>query len=239
MSINLLLTNLLYAGTLLLSLFSISTSNQVVSVILLIGSFVCAALLLINIGLVFLGLSYVIIYVGAIAVLILFVIMMMDVNIKELSTSDKEFRQNLPLALSISSVFTVIHNSIIFNSPTGFFVPSGININNINKSFELFSFNISEIINNLILKLSIFENNNYTPNTQLKFPDVLHYTSSINGDYFSLYQLANTDSELKSFEQISSLGFGLYNQYPIVYLLVGFILLFSMFSAVILTKRNS
>ena len=86
MILNLILTKVFSAGALLSCLFSITASSSVVSVILLIAGFVFAALLLINLGLVFVGLSYIIIYVGAIAVLFLFVIMMININIKEINT---------------------------------------------------------------------------------------------------------------------------------------------------------
>lgn len=73
--------NILAFGILLSSIFSITSKNPVMSVIFLISTFVQAALYLILIGINFIGISYIIIYVGAIAVLFLFVIMMINVRL--------------------------------------------------------------------------------------------------------------------------------------------------------------
>ena len=68
--------NILAFGTLLSSVFSITSKNPVISVIFLIATFVTGAGYLILIGIHFVGLSYIIVYVGAIAVLFLFVILL-------------------------------------------------------------------------------------------------------------------------------------------------------------------
>ena len=75
------LINILAFGTLLSSVFSITSKNPVISVIFLISTFVQAALYLILIGINFVGISYIVIYVGAIAVLFLFVIMMINIKL--------------------------------------------------------------------------------------------------------------------------------------------------------------
>ncbi|RKP38237.1 NADH:ubiquinone/plastoquinone oxidoreductase, partial [Dimargaris cristalligena] len=62
----------------LIGLFTLTAINPVYSVIGLISLFGCSALYLINLSLYFIGLSYLIIYVGAIAILFLFVIMMIN-----------------------------------------------------------------------------------------------------------------------------------------------------------------
>jgi NADH-ubiquinone oxidoreductase chain 6 len=237
MILNLILTKVFSAGALLSCLFSITASSSVVSVILLIAGFVFAALLLINLGLVFVGLSYIIIYVGAIAVLFLFVIMMININIKEINTSDKEYTQNLPLAILIAFIFTIFYSSLIVSPISELDIFSLINKYFYNNNLE---YSFTQIFN----LINIFDNKNINLDSNTLFlsnkmsNEIIHYTSFPNGDFFSLEIVSFADTYLRNFEQISSLGFGLYNTYPLAYLLTGFILLFSMYSAVILTKRN-
>ena len=79
-----ILINILAFATLLSGVFSITSKNPVISVVFLIGTFVLSAGYLILIGINFVGISYIIVYVGAIAVLFLFVIMMLNIRIIEL-----------------------------------------------------------------------------------------------------------------------------------------------------------
>ena len=59
----------------------IFSSNPVVSVFNLIILYVIVALYLMYLGITYIGVSYIIIYIGAIAILFLFIIMMIDVEI--------------------------------------------------------------------------------------------------------------------------------------------------------------
>src|ERR1700759_1681341 len=100
-----LFINLLAFGTLLSSVFSITSKNPVISVIFLITTFVQAAGYLILIGINFIGISYVVIYVGAIAVLFLFVIMMINIKLTDILETGTQYTKNLPLGLGIASLF--------------------------------------------------------------------------------------------------------------------------------------
>jgi NADH-ubiquinone oxidoreductase chain 6 len=108
-----LFINLLAFGTLLSSVFSITSKNPVISVIFLITTFVQAAGYLILIGINFIGISYVVIYVGAIAVLFLFVIMMINIKLTDILETGTQYTKNLPLAISIVSLFIFIIFTII------------------------------------------------------------------------------------------------------------------------------
>ena len=100
-----LFINLLALGTLLSGILTITATNPVISVIFLILTFVEAAGYLILIGVQFLGLSYIVIYVGAIAVLFLFVIMMINIKLTDILETGNQYTKNLPLALAIGSLF--------------------------------------------------------------------------------------------------------------------------------------
>jgi NADH-ubiquinone oxidoreductase chain 6 len=105
--------NILAFGTLFSSIFSITSKNPVISVIFLISTFVQAALYLILIGINFVGISYIVIYVGAIAVLFLFVIMMINIKLTDILETGNQYTKNLPLAIAIGSLFIFIVFSIL------------------------------------------------------------------------------------------------------------------------------
>ena len=100
-----LFLNFLSIGTLLSGVLTITAKNPVISVIYLIFTFVFAAGYLILIGIQFIGISYIIVYVGAIAVLFLFVIMMINIKLTDILETGSQYTKNLPLALSIGSLF--------------------------------------------------------------------------------------------------------------------------------------
>jgi len=108
-----LFINILAFGTLLSSVFSITSKNPVISVIFLISTFIQAALYLILIGIHFVGISYIVIYVGAIAVLFLFVIMMINIKLTDILETGTQYTKNLPLAIAIGSLFIFIIFKII------------------------------------------------------------------------------------------------------------------------------
>lgn len=75
----------LFAGVLLLSaLMVITARNPVHSVLFLILAFFNASGLFVMLGAEFIGMILVIVYVGAVAVLFLFVVMMLDINFSDL-----------------------------------------------------------------------------------------------------------------------------------------------------------
>src|SRR5829696_9673484 len=82
----------------------IASRNPVQSVLFLIFAFVNAAGLFVLLGAEFLAMILVIVYVGAVAVLFLFVVMMLDVDFAELRQG---FLQNIPVGGLIGIVFLI------------------------------------------------------------------------------------------------------------------------------------
>ena len=82
----------------------ISARNPVHSVLFLILSFFNAAGLFVLMGAEFLAMILVVVYVGAVAVLFLFVVMMLDVNFAELRQG---FLQYLPIGLLIGLILLI------------------------------------------------------------------------------------------------------------------------------------
>ena len=90
------------AVTLFAGLFVISARNPVHSVLYLILAFVNAAGLFVLMGAEFLAMILIVVYVGAVAVLFLFVVMMLDVDFAELRQG---FLQYLPIGALVGIVF--------------------------------------------------------------------------------------------------------------------------------------
>lgn len=63
--------------------FVITTKNAIISVFNLIVLYILVAFYLIYLGITYLGISYIVVYIGAIAILFLFVIMMIDIEVVE------------------------------------------------------------------------------------------------------------------------------------------------------------
>ena len=82
-------------------LFTVISRNPVHSVLWLIMSFISSAGLFVLLGAEFVAMLLIIVYVGAVAVLFLFVVMMLDVDFSELRA---EMAKYLPLALLIGVV---------------------------------------------------------------------------------------------------------------------------------------
>jgi NADH-ubiquinone oxidoreductase chain 6 len=80
----------------------IVSKNPVVSVLFLIGLFASISSYLLMIGLSFLGLSYLIVYIGAVSILFLFILMLINIRISELQSNTGN---SIPLAICIAIAF--------------------------------------------------------------------------------------------------------------------------------------
>ena len=100
-----LFIDILAFGALLSSVLVITSKNPVIAVIFLISVFINAAGYLILLGIGFIGISYIILYVGAIAVLFLFVIMLLNIRLSDLLEAGSQYTKNIPLALAIGLLF--------------------------------------------------------------------------------------------------------------------------------------
>jgi NADH-quinone oxidoreductase subunit J len=116
----------LFASILLASAAMVIFSrNPVHSVLWLIVAFFNAAGLMVLVGAEFIAMLLVIVYVGAVAVLFLFVVMMLDIDFAELRAG---FAKNLPLGILLAIVLTVelIYGILLYQSgPVKLGVPDG------------------------------------------------------------------------------------------------------------------
>jgi len=86
----------------LCAIFVIISKNPIVSVLFLIGLFANISSYLIMIGLTFIGLSYLIVYIGAVSILFLFILMLINIRISELQSNSSS---SIPLAIGIGICF--------------------------------------------------------------------------------------------------------------------------------------
>ena len=103
----------LFAGvTCLAGLMVISSRNPVHSVLFLILAFFNSSGLFVLLGAEFLAMLLVVVYVGAVAVLFLFVVMMLDINFAELRDG---FQRYMPLGLGVGGLLLAEILFVFFN----------------------------------------------------------------------------------------------------------------------------
>jgi NADH-ubiquinone oxidoreductase chain 6 len=124
-------------------IFVIISSNPIVSILFLIGLFASISSYLILLGLSFIGLSYLIVYIGAVSILFLFILMLINIRISELQ--DK----------TSNNIFLAIIISIAFNYPLFQILPYNIAILNNNSYINNILYNSSIIQNNIFNNESI------------------------------------------------------------------------------------
>src|ERR1700736_155317 len=83
-------------------IFVIISKNPIVSVLFLIGLFLSISSYLIILGINFIGLSYLLVYVGAVSILFLFILMLINIRISELLSDTSN---SIPLAVIIAIAF--------------------------------------------------------------------------------------------------------------------------------------
>ncbi len=135
----------------------IISKNPIVSVLFLIGLFASISFYLIMLGLSFIGLSYLIVYIGAVSILFLFILMLINIRISELQSNTSN---SIPLAIAIA---------ISFNYPLFQLLPYNIAI-----------FNNYSNLNNILYNISLNQNNKKvgaSPNTYSE--DIQFVTSNI------------------------------------------------------------
>jgi len=162
------LINILSFTTIISSVLVITSKNPVISVVYLISVFVNAVGYLILSGIGFLGLSYIIVYVGAITVLFLFVIMMINISLTDIIDTGKQYTKNLPLAFVVGSLFLFEMFNIL---PFSFNNLSGLNlIFDTITNFNLFILNNNKL--NFVNNIHTTYQSNFADTTFISFSQI-------------------------------------------------------------------
>ena len=178
------LLDMLALGAVLSGILVITAKNPVISVLFLISVFINVAGYLVLMGVAYLGLVYIIVYVGAIAILFLFVVMMLNLRLVELLDTGKAYTQNLPLGTILGSLFFFELLSITAGSSQGS------------------SFSDDPLGRLMQVPLNLFN----------KINNVLLGSSDIAADtnVHVAYNPVNADLSFTNYLQIESIGQGLY-----------------------------
>lgn len=95
----------------------IISKNPIISVLFLIGLFLSVSCYLITLGVNFIGLSYLLVYVGAVSILFLFILMLINVRISELVSNTSN---SIPLAIILGICFYYTVSEILPSNHTSF-----------------------------------------------------------------------------------------------------------------------
>jgi NADH-ubiquinone oxidoreductase chain 6 len=109
--------DLLAILSIILGIFIIVTKNPIISVLYLILLFSSISCYLIFIGIKFIGISYLLVYVGAVSILFLFILMLINIRVSELIS---DTNNNLPLALITIIAFFIPFNNLLPDAKTKF-----------------------------------------------------------------------------------------------------------------------
>lgn len=114
---NINLLELLTLLAIISSILVIINKNPIISVLFLIGLFLAISIYLIMIGLNFIGISYLLVYIGAVSMLFLFILMLIDIRVSELYMNNNNnlflsFVLGILFFISISDIKTNIYGLI-------------------------------------------------------------------------------------------------------------------------------
>ena len=198
----------------------ITSKNPVIAVIFLISLFINAAGYLIFSGVGFIGLTYIILYVGAITVLFLFVIMMINIKLTDILETGKSYTQNLPLGLSVGLLFIYEFASMTVQLPS----QSLLHIS------EYFS-------SSFPLYIITYFNTLGSGPQMLPHLDTHHMLQNNNTIVETAFNPNIFDQSIINFTQIQAIGQGLYTYGAFWLILCSIILLLAMVSPIFISKK--
>jgi NADH-ubiquinone oxidoreductase chain 6 len=167
-------------------IFVIISKNPIVSVLFLIGLFLSISSYLIILGISFIGLSYLLVYVGAVSILFLFILMLINVRISELLSDPSN---SIPLAVIIT---------LAFNYPVYQILPYSI------VAFNNYTLDLSNSLNKVFYQDSDLFNKAFTLiNNKKGNEEILFVTSKV------------WDGNLAEANHITTIGNIMYSTYSI------------------------
>lgn len=203
-----LLLNILAFSTLFSSVLVITSKNPVIAVVFLISVFVNAAGYLILSGIGFIGISYILLYVGAITVLFLFVIMMINVKLTDILETGSQYTKNYPLAFAMGLLF----------------------------AYELFTImpftsnNVSTLTPEGFINLLTNLNDILVTHPSAALPTMVDVVKTINPNI--------ADSSITSFLHIQAIGHNLYTYGAALLIVCSMILLLAMTAPIFISKKK-
>jgi NADH-ubiquinone oxidoreductase chain 6 len=200
--------NIISIISIICGIFVIITKNPIISVLFLIALFLSISSYLIILGINFIGLSYLLVYVGAVSILFLFILMLINIRISELLNDTSN---SIPLAIIVV---------IAFNYPVYQILPYSMIASN-NYTFDL----------NNILSDMMYDNYSdffYKIWTKDKWDsgEITFVTSSV------------WDGSLAENSHITTIGNIMYTTYSIWLIITSVILLLAMVGSIVITIKQ-
>jgi len=207
--LNYSLLSVIEITSIICGIFVIVSKNPIVSVLFLIGLFLNISSYLMMLGINFIGLSYLLVYVGAVSILFLFILMLINVRISELIT---DTNNSIPLALIIG---------ILFNITVYKLLPSNVIIGS-----NVFAYNLLDNFSSSKLSSSSSLSSSAGNVPHLYDNDLSFVTSNM------------WDGVLAESSHITSIGNVIYTSYPVWLILTSVILLLAMVGAIVITIKK-
>jgi NADH-ubiquinone oxidoreductase chain 6 len=187
----------------------IISKNPIVSVLFLIGLFASISVYLILLGLNFIGLSYLIVYIGAVSILFLFILMLINIRISELQS-------NTSNSIALSIIIIILFSYCLFP-----LLPYDIAILASTSKYDSY-------FNNLLYSANLPSSNQYTDN---------NISGSSNNEGIFFVTSKSWDGNLAESNHITSIGNIMYTSYNIWLIIASFILLLAMVGAIVITIK--
>ena len=196
--------------SILCGILVIISKNPIISVLFLIGLFLSISSYLIILGLNFVGLSYLLVYVGAVSILFLFILMLINIRVSELLSYTSN---SIPLAILIT---------ISFNYPIYQVLPYSI------AAYNSYTVNLNNTLNDMWYNnYSDYLNKFFKLNSlELDKGEISFVTSKI------------WDSNLSETSHITSIGNIMYTSYSMWLIITSIILLLAMVGAIVITIKQ-
>ena len=186
----------------------IISKNPIISVLFLIGLFLSISSYLIILSINFIGLSYLLVYVGAVSILFLFILMLINIRISELLSDTSN---SIPLAVIVV---------IAFNYPVYQILPYSI------AAFNGYTIDLNNTINDIWYNnYSDFFNKVFTLNN-LDTGEISFVTSNV------------WDGNLAETSHITTIGNVMYSTYSMWLIITSIILLLAMVGSIVITIKQ-
>ncbi len=186
----------------------IVNKNPIVSIIFLIGLFASISVYLLLLGLTFIGLSYLIVYIGAVSILFLFILMLINIRTSELQSNNQN-------SISLGLFITILTNFTLFQGLPYYMAILNNYSNKLNTILYYLPWNKYSDIINYIGK-----------NTNINNVHVMFVSSN------------NWDGNIAETGHIVTLGNILYTSHNMWIFMASFILLLAMVGAIIITIKR-
>ena len=200
--------DIISAISIICGIFVIISKNPIVSVLYLIGLFLSIASYLIFIGINFIGLSYLLVYVGAVSILFLFILMLINVRISELTSYTNN---SIPLGVLIVIALNI---SICNISPNNILSYNFIDLNNVLNTL---------LYNNVFNKFSVY---------------ILSTKGSKEDNIIYFISNTIWDGNLSENNDITTIGNIIYTSHSIWLILTSIILLLALTGAIVITIKQ-